>query len=455
MPKAAQLPENLMPLSLYQAMPLRGESFTPDALAIAERLRAVLAQRRSGVPAWGAGLGIAAALAAGIAAGPMALNVLGLPFPGVTLPGDAQLRAALAGAGEQLSAAEDNLKAARQRSVEADRAAQAAQRERDEARNDADAARSALATANTDMTAAKQRVADAERAARDAQQALSKQVAATERERNDARAEVSNANAKIAELEKRVKEQTTRPTPVLPTNPAPLQTFRGCSECPEMVVVPAGTFMMGSEDDRADEKPAHEVRIPRPFAVGKYEVTFAEWDACAADGGCTSNNRPPDEGWGRGRRPVVNVSWNDAKEYAAWLSRKTGQAYRLLTEAEWEYAARAGTTTQYAFGDAITDQQAQFRQSKTAEVNRFQPNAWGLHDMHGNVWEWCEDNWHENYIGNPPTDGSSWSGGDGSFRVLRGGSWSSNPQFLRSATRSKDRPVYRYNGFGFRVARTL
>jgi formylglycine-generating enzyme required for sulfatase activity len=431
MPTAAQLPESLMPLSLYQAMPLRTESFTPDALAIAKQLRAVLAQRRSGVPAWSACLGVAVALAAGVAAGPMVLNALGLPWPGPRLPTEEQLRAALAAAGK----------------------------ERDEARKDADAARSALATANTDMTAAKQRAADAERAAqaaREEQQALSKQVAATERERNEARTEVTNANAKIAELEKRVKEQTTLASAVvLPSRPAPLRTFRDCSDCPEMVELPAGKFMMGSAD-YSSENPIHEVRIPRPLAVGKYEVTFAEWDACVAGGGCTKS--PDDRGWGRRRHPVINVSWNDAKEYVTWLSSKTKKAYRLLTEAEWEYAARAGTTTKYAFGDTITHEQAQFdqeSQGKTVEVGRFPANAWGLHDMHGNVWEWCEDNWHGDYSGNPPADGSVWGGGDVSLRVLRGGSWISIPQLLRSADRDADPPDSPGDGVGFRVARTL
>ena len=151
---------------------------------------------------------------------------------------------------------------------------------------------------------------------------------------------------------------------------------------------------------------------------------------------------------------MINVSWNDAKEYVSWLARKTGQPYRLLTEAEWEYVARAGTTTKYAFGNTINRQQAQFLERKTAEVGGFPANAWGLHDMHGNVWEWCEDNWHPNYKG-APKDGSVWSGGDTSLRVLRGGSWVSDPGLLRSANRSGSDPDTRSNGVGFRVARTL
>jgi len=194
------------------------------------------------------------------------------------------------------------------------------------------------------------------------------------------------------------------------------------------------------------------VTIARPFAVGKFEVTFAEWDACAAAGGCKHN--PGDQGWGRGRRPVINVSWHDAKEYAAWLSRKTGKAYRLLSEAEWEYAARAGTTTRYAFGDTISTSQAQYGASKTVEVGSFSANKFGLHDLHGNVWEWVEDAWHANYKG-APIDGSAWSGGDTSYRVLRGGSWVDFPVGLRSAGRHWLDPDNRYLRFGFRLARTL
>ena len=173
-----------------------------------------------------------------------------------------------------------------------------------------------------------------------------------------------------------------------------------------------------------------------------------------AGGGCRSNKSPSDQGWGKGRRPVINVSWNDAKEYVTWLARKTGQPYRLLTEAEWEFAARAGTTTKYAFGDTLDKQQAQFSESKTAEVGGFPANAWGLHDMHGNVWEWCEDNWHPTYQG-APQDGSVWQGGDVSLRVLRGGSWYNVPQFLRSAYRFRSPPGIRNYDSGFRVARTL
>ena len=218
---------------------------------------------------------------------------------------------------------------------------------------------------------------------------------------------------------------------------------------PEMVVIRPGTFMMGEAGQQ------HSVTIAKPFAVGKYPVTFAEWDAAGLA------RKPGDEGWGRGRRPVINVSWDDAKAYAAWLSNTTVKGYRLLSEAEWEYCCRAGTTTTYSFGDTITKEQAQFSDvdygstEQTVEVGKFPANAFGLHDMHGNVWEWCEDPWHPDYNGAPP-DGSCWTtGGDTSSRVRRGGSWGYNPRFLRSASRGGNRPGFRGGGSGFRLARTL
>jgi formylglycine-generating enzyme required for sulfatase activity len=242
----------------------------------------------------------------------------------------------------------------------------------------------------------------------------------------------------------------------------PGRVFRDCPiVCPEMVVVPAGEFMMGSpvsEAGRAtNEGPQRKVTIVRPFAVGKVEVTFSEWDACVADGGCT--HRPSDQGWGRGRRPVINVSWQDAKEYVGWLSRKTAETYRLLSEAEWEYAARAGTTTRFAFGDTINKSQAQYSEGswgsagKTVEVGSFTANTFKLHDMHGNVSEWVEDNWHPNLQG-APTDGSVWLGGDVVLRAVRGGDWVNKAAVLRSAYRHASRLHDRYSGVGFRVART-
>jgi formylglycine-generating enzyme required for sulfatase activity len=261
--------------------------------------------------------------------------------------------------------------------------------------------------------------------------------------------------------------------------PGAQKTFQDCWERrgkrflgPEMVVVPTGRFMMGAlRGDEAgrssDEGPVHEVHILRPFAVSKYPITFEEWDSAVTAGGC-NGHKPDDEGWGRGRRPVINVNWEDAKAYVAWLSQKTGKDYRLLSEAEWEYVARAGTTTPFWLGESISTDKANYDGSlasgegrkdiyrqKTVPVYEFEPNPWGLQQVHGNVWEWVEDPWRKNYEG-APSDGSVWQGGDTSFRVCRGGSWNlSLPQNLRSACRYRFHPHFRNWALGFRVARTL
>jgi formylglycine-generating enzyme required for sulfatase activity len=237
------------------------------------------------------------------------------------------------------------------------------------------------------------------------------------------------------------------------------KVFRDCPDCPEMVEVPGGKFVMGSAEGDDDEKPPHEVVIGKPFAVGRFEITFVEWDACAKDGGCVKNKAPNDEGWGRARRPVINVSWNDAREYLGWLSQKTGKTYRLLTEAEWEYAARAGTTSKYAFGDTLEKAQARFSEGKsgigqTAEVGSYPANSWGLYDMHGNVWEWVEDCYGAGYA-EAPGDGSARTIANCGARVLRGGSWDYGPEDLRSSVRYKLPPQYRVDEIGFRVARDL
>ena len=240
--------------------------------------------------------------------------------------------------------------------------------------------------------------------------------------------------------------------------------FRDCSECPEMVVVPSGSFTMGSpnsEKGRDDnEGPRHRVRIDYRLAVGVYEVTFAEWDACVSAGGC-GGYRPDDEGWGRGNRPVIRVSWEDAQSYVRWLSKRTGKSYRLLSESEWEYVARAGSVTAYSWGNEIGHNRAncdgcgsRWDDEKTAPVGAFSANAWGLYDVHGNVWEWVADCWNGNYEG-APADGSAWERGDCSKRVFRGGSCFVKPRSLHSAYRLGFTTGGRFSDLGFRIARTL
>ena len=248
---------------------------------------------------------------------------------------------------------------------------------------------------------------------------------------------------------------------VLPAEPG--STFRDCGRCPLMVVIPSGTFLMGSMDDEewrdSDEGPHFSVTFGRPFAIGKYEVTFKEWNACVDAGEC--RHRPDDHGWGTGDRPVINVSWEDAQSYLGWLNRLTNETYRLPSEAEWEYAARADEETRYSFGEKIGKNKANCRDShcddnfaKTSPVGSFPPNAFGLHDVHGNVWEWTADSWQAGYW-ETPSDGSSWNSSEETKRVVRGGSWSSGSEDLRSANRWANYPSNRLNHIGFRVARSL
>jgi formylglycine-generating enzyme required for sulfatase activity len=247
----------------------------------------------------------------------------------------------------------------------------------------------------------------------------------------------------------------------------PGDQFQECTRCPEMVVVPAGSFMMGSPNTESvadtDEFPQHPVTIAEPFAVSKFELTFEDWDTCYELGGCRI--RPDDYGWGRGDRPVIGVDWYDAQQYVTWLSKQTGKSYRLLSEAEWEYAARAGTTTAYSWGDDVKldgktmancfDCGSRWDDKETAPVGSFAPNAFGLNDMLGNVWEWVEDCYHESYD-QAPKNGSAWTERDCKERVSRGGSWGDLPQvLLRTAFRLRTPPVNRYEGLGLRVGRAL
>jgi formylglycine-generating enzyme required for sulfatase activity/Flp pilus assembly protein TadD len=261
-----------------------------------------------------------------------------------------------------------------------------------------------------------------------------------------------------------------KPVPSAPAKPSANneyrvgQTLKDCPRCPDMVVIPSGEFMMGAapgEPRRSQrEMPQHKVVIPAKISVSKFEITFADWDVCVADGGC--NHRPGDEGWGRERRPAINVSWHDAQEYVNWLSQRTGKVYRLLSEAEWEYAARAGTETAYHTGTEIKSDQGRFKstagasdQEKSLPVGRYAPNLFGLYDMHGNVREWTEDCRHDNYR-EGPSDGAAWvAGGNCDYRVIRGGSWGDRSSFLRSAYRSWTRPNSRSYAVGLRVGREL
>jgi formylglycine-generating enzyme required for sulfatase activity len=253
-------------------------------------------------------------------------------------------------------------------------------------------------------------------------------------------------------------------------------TFRDCPECPEMVVIPPGSFTLGSPSSEgrvySNEGPQRRVTIGHAFAAGIYDITFDQWYACIAGGGC-NGYWPEDQGWGRGNRPVINVSWEDAQRYVRWLNdklRSSQQAaagaadagpYRLLTEAEWEYAARAGTTTAYYWGDTRGNGNAncdgcgsQWDNKQTAPVGSFPPNPFGLYDMAGNVLQWVEDCYHENYA-RAPVDGSAWITGNCNARVMRGGSWYNSTYYLRAANRYSNAPGFHGLNIGFRVAKAV
>ena len=229
---------------------------------------------------------------------------------------------------------------------------------------------------------------------------------------------------------------------------------------PDMAVIPSGTFRMGCVtrgNCDNDERPVHEVRVTS-FELSKHEVTFAQWDACVAYGGCRWLS---DEGWGRGDRPVINVNWDDAQQYLSWLSQETGETYRLPSEAEWEYAARAGAETRYWWGNDVGRNRAncdgcgsRWDGEQTAPVGSFAPNRFGLYDILGNVSEWVEDCWNDSYRG-APSRGDAWTRGDCSKRVTRGGSWAWSARYVRVSYRGVFFTYRAYSSNGFRIARTL
>jgi formylglycine-generating enzyme required for sulfatase activity len=296
---------------------------------------------------------------------------------------------------------------------------------------------------------------------------------------SDASAEATvAARAAAVSPDERASESLST-APVVGPEPNPA-VIRDCEQCPELVLIPAGTFVMGSPANepghQQHEAPQHEVSIAAPFAIGRFEVTFAEWDMCVKEGGC--RHEPDDEGWGRERMPAINVAWRDiAEQFLPWLASKSGKAYRLPSEAEWEYAVRAGGGGDAAYGSAAdanalcgyantADESGQVSGPggtgigcrdgfvNTAPVGSFKPNPWGIHDLSGNVWEWVADCWNESYD-DAPADGSAWTAGDCGLRVVRGGSWSSAAAKLRAADRGWNRPDGRGPSIGFRVARKL
>jgi formylglycine-generating enzyme required for sulfatase activity len=282
---------------------------------------------------------------------------------------------------------------------------------------------------------------------------------------NDDKALLTRARQALAALQARVQQPQQAAATSTQAGTRPGSTFKDCADCPEMVVIPAGSFDMGSpasESGRSDaEGPQHRVNVGS-FALGKFELTQGQWRALMGNNPSRSSNCGDD-------CPVEQVSWEDAQQYINKLNQKTGQSYRLPSEAEWEYAARAGTSTRYAWGDTASHEQANYgleecclglalgrdRWQNTAPVSQFPANGFGLYDMHGNVYEWVQDIWHDLYQG-APADGSAWTqGGDAARRVLRGGSWYSSPQGMRAAARGRNDPSNRNESIGLRVARTV
>jgi formylglycine-generating enzyme required for sulfatase activity len=238
----------------------------------------------------------------------------------------------------------------------------------------------------------------------------------------------------------------------------PGDMFRDCEKCPEMVVVPAGLFVMGSKLHKS-EQPTRIMRFKKPFAIGRFETLHEEWQACLDAGGCT--HVPDDHNWGKVRKPVINVDHDMVHGYAAWLSKTTGQTYRLPSEAEWEYAAKAGTKTNYWFGDQVGENQVNCRKCGSpwsgignAPVGSFDLNPWGLYDMNGNAFEWVEDCWHDTYEG-APKGPEAWVGGKCQFRVIRGGSWYYYSRMSRAANRQKNPGAVKSYWLSFRLVREL
>lgn len=249
------------------------------------------------------------------------------------------------------------------------------------------------------------------------------------------------------------------PYMALGTDFKPGDVFKDCEVCPEMVVIPAGTFDMGSIKGKKRELPLQKINISKPLAVSRFEATFEEWDACHTEGGCLK--KVDDRKWGRGRRPVINILYTDIQEYMAWISNKTGHTYRLPSEAEWEYAARAGTTTEYWWGDQMIRGRANCRGCgtewsgvKSAPVGSFRPNSWGLYDVHGNVLEYVEDCWFNSHE-SAASDGSPRVTPNCVSRVVKSGGWYYLPKVSRSASRARnDTRIFSYF-IGFRAFREI
>lgn len=379
LPRSESLPEDIRELVLYQKHDVAHERFGRD---IADLVQAIVTVRRTERPQ--ANLAQRAPWGAAVATIALASGYVGAHYAGIPVPWPWSASVIVA----------NDPPAERGRTAQAAEAKRVIAEQLQRKADDAERQRHADAAAQTKREQEARQRADAEVA-------------------NKAKAQEAERQRLIMEAKRKADEEAELRFP----------SFRDCSDvyvCPEMVVVPDGRFRMGSSKSNMTEvRPTHEVVIAKPFAIGRFTVTFANWDACVTDGGC--RHKPEDRGWGRGKQPVIYVSWEDvSNEYLPWLSLKTGKNYRFPTEAEWEYAARAGSPTEYPWGDDIGKGNANCRDcvsdwagKQTAPVGSFKANAFGLHDMHGNVWQWVEDKFHSNYQG-APVDGSAWTTGGSS-----------------------------------------
>ena len=493
MPELSQLPSNLVPLTFPQAMLLRAESLDDDAEKIARRLKQlVAAARRPGISPWIAGGVAVAALAVGVGLAPFLFTAAGLTLPWARELANVDLQRQLDEADRGRRAAEAKVLVALQAKAAAEREAQGQATQVSRLDGLLVSEKEKVKTAQGKIEALEAQVEAQKRAVEQTRSqadllrqlidAKDRELVALKKGVPDRKlgevASTVDADPKLMALPRQVPRCIEVPvaneTRCLHPGSGKTEWFKDCASCPEMVAIPDGTFTMGSPEAELDreswqkgtESPEHKVSIKQPFAVGRFAVTFDEWDACVAAGGC-NGYQPGDQSWGRGRRPVINVSWNDARAYTSWISKVTGKHYRLLSEAEREYATRAGTVTPFWWGSSISPTQANYDGrgtygggprgeylQKTVSVESFAANPWGLYQVHGNVYEWVEDCWNPNYE-NAPSDGRAWLTGDCNSRVLRGGSRSVIPRNLRAANRSYSPTYHRTTKYGFRVARTF
>lgn len=435
LPRGDLLPEDIRELVLHQKHGVTHENFGQNIAALIEAIRFI--RRSAARPRSQKARSLALLLVGGVSG--LAAAYAGAYYSGVPL---------LWFAAPLVDTRAAELERLRVAAAKAEEDRKAAQTEAAKLRADSEARRKA------DEEARDKAAADAE-AKGQADEAERQRFAAMKAEQDRQHADAETT---------RKAEEAARRDPVMAVKSGSGQSFRDCAECPELVLVPAGSFVMGtvSDDHWGTTIPARRITISHAFAVGKFEVTYAEWEGCVSEKSCKQPDATAAISYERPRMskgagfPVEGLTRDEAEEYVEWLTKRTGRRYRLLTEAEWEYVARAGSRSTYPWGDRFdgTKANAHHRQG-TVEVGKYPANAFGLYDIIGNVWEWVQDCWHPNYEG-APTDGSSWMKGCNGGGIIRGGSYSANA--FPVAGRINAHPYgtrYHNGGVGFRVGRTI